>query len=115
MDNCPMDGIDMTIDPPIIANPCMKCRFCLRICPTGALVSLRDKVLHKWPADAMSIRRKLLWEHYLGPLAKAEAEGRLRRLIPVDKIGWDTYIYNVYKKHPYWIIGKGLTYKTPMP
>jgi hypothetical protein len=40
-------------------------------------------------------------------LDKAEAEGRFRRHIPVEKIGFDTMVYQVHNKHPKFIIGKG--------
>ena len=37
MDNCPMHGMDLSVDPPILAKPCLDCEFCARLCPTGAL------------------------------------------------------------------------------
>jgi ferredoxin len=38
MDNCPMGGIDLTVDPPgYRQEPCENCEWCARICPTGAL------------------------------------------------------------------------------
>ena len=37
MDNCPMEGIDLSVKPPVIAKPCLDCEFCARLCPTGAL------------------------------------------------------------------------------
>jgi flavodoxin/NAD-dependent dihydropyrimidine dehydrogenase PreA subunit len=37
MDNCPLDGIDLSVDPLILAKPCINCEFCARVCPTGAL------------------------------------------------------------------------------
>ena len=37
MENCPMNGMDLSVDPPILAKPCLDCEFCARLCPTGAL------------------------------------------------------------------------------
>lgn len=106
MDNCPMDGIDLTIEPPVIASPCLNCFFCEQICPTGALnVDEKDmELLHRLHTE----RIQRICTRYL---AEAEAQGRFRRLVPEEKVGWDTPIYKVYNKHPRVIIGKG-DYKT---
>ena len=37
MDNCPTYGLDLSVEPPILAEPCLGCEFCARLCPTGAL------------------------------------------------------------------------------
>ena len=37
MDHCPMQRMDLSVDPPILARPCVDCEFCARLCPTGAL------------------------------------------------------------------------------
>jgi hypothetical protein len=74
----------------------MNCFFCEKICPTGAIEADFEAV-----AQIFSRRAK----HILAPvLAKAEAEGRFRRLIPLDKVGWDTPHYKVYSRHPRYII-----------
>jgi flavodoxin/ferredoxin len=102
MDNCPMNGIDLTVEPPVVANPCMNCGFCLMICPTGALYVDEKKMeaLCQWIRDDMRN-----WDP--PRLAQAEAQGRFRRLVPADKIGWETPVYKVYNQHPGFIIGKG--------
>jgi NAD-dependent dihydropyrimidine dehydrogenase PreA subunit len=102
MENCPMDGIDLTIEPPTLAKPCMNCGFCLMICPTGAIYVDEKKMelLCQWIREDM--------QNWDPPrLAEAEARGHFRRLIPKDKIGWNTPVYKVYNKHPGFIIGKG--------
>jgi ferredoxin len=101
MDNCPMYGIDLSINPPLLAKPCLSCEFCARLCPTGALD------MDQWLETMKAITSKMLPIIMLHPLEKAEAEGRFRRLIPLDKLKLDTYGYMVHKKHPQWIIGKG--------
>jgi flavodoxin/NAD-dependent dihydropyrimidine dehydrogenase PreA subunit len=96
VDNCPMGGIDLSASPPKFAEPCMNCFFCEKICPTGAI-----------EADFEAAAQIFCWrtKHILAPvLAKAEAEGRFRRLIPLDKVGWDTPYYKVYSQHPRYII-----------
>ena len=40
-------------------------------------------------------------------LADTEARGRFRRLISLDKLNWETPIFQVYNTHPRFIIGKG--------
>ncbi|MEM3550809.1 MAG: EFR1 family ferrodoxin [Candidatus Bathyarchaeia archaeon] len=38
MENCPWDGIDITVDPPILHKPCTYCGgLCEALCPTGAI------------------------------------------------------------------------------
>lgn len=102
MDNCPMYGIDLTLTPPIVAKPCMNCGFCLMICPTGAIYVDEKKMelLCQWIREDMR-----QWDP--PRLKEAEAKGQFRRLIPEDKIGWDTPVYKVYNHHPAFIIGKG--------
>ena len=88
-----MDGIDLTISPSVIAKPCMDCGFCLLICPTGALYTDEKKMelLCKWVSEDMQ-----KWDP--PQLAQAEAQGRFRRLVPLEDIGWDTFLWQ--KKHP---------------
>lgn len=102
MDNCPMDGIDLTVDPPLIAKPCMHCMFCAKICPTGAM---DGDFFYDTPSEKTW---KSVPEFHLDILTKAEAEGKFRRLVPIDKIGFDNPYYKKHNKHPWWVIGKGL-------
>jgi ferredoxin len=100
MDNCPVDGIDLTMHPPIIAQPCVSCEFCARICPTGAL-DLSDWLEVMGPGGPEMMRNVIL-----PALAKAEAEGKFRRLLPLERVGF-TLNYEVHTGHPQWVIGKG--------
>lgn len=102
MDNCPMDGIDLSVKPPVFAKPCVSCAFCEQICPTGAIDA------EAWYEAIVPVWNKIFDKYVLPPLVKAEAEGRFRRLVPVEKIGRDNPIYKVRRKHPRWIIGKGM-------
>ncbi len=102
MDNCPMDGIDLSVKPPVFAKPCINCMFCEQICPTGAIDA------EAWYEAVTPVWNKIFDKHVLPPLVKAEAEGRFRRLVPVEDIGRDNPIYKVHRKRPRWIIGKGM-------
>jgi ferredoxin len=103
MDNCPMDGIDLTVEPPVLAQPCIDCMFCEAICPSGAIN------VDEYLEEAAREVSRTLRVHGVQSLAEAEAKGRFRRLFPEDKVGWDTPVYMVHNKHPRWIIGKGPT------
>lgn len=97
-----MDGIDLSVDPPIVARPCLSCYFCEEICPTGAIDADEEKqeILAR---NISSTLKKVGAKH----LADAEARGCFRRLIPLEKLNWETPIYKVYNTHPRFIIGKG--------
>ena len=96
MDNCPVDGIDLSVDPPVLAKPCEYCEFCGRVCPTGALD------IDDWIKEAAKIT---------GPTfpvyEQAEVKGIFRRLLPKEELKANVYGYMVHTRHPYWIIGKG--------
>jgi flavodoxin/NAD-dependent dihydropyrimidine dehydrogenase PreA subunit len=102
MDICPMYGIDLSVDPPVLIKPCIKCMSCALICPTGAID------IDEWIKETAE-KMKEIYPQALEPaLNLAEAEGRFRRLLPKEKIGRDTPLYTSLKKHPYWVTGKGL-------
>jgi flavodoxin/NAD-dependent dihydropyrimidine dehydrogenase PreA subunit len=100
MDNCPTFGIDITVDPPILAKPCLDCEFCARICPTGALD------MGEW-VEGMIAMTGGNGDKMLAALEQAEKEGKFRRLIPIEKVKMNEPGWKNYKKHPQWIIGKG--------
>ena len=100
MDNCPTYGNDLSVDPPILGEPCLGCEFCARLCPTGALD------MSAWVQEMIEATKKHL-PMMLPGLEKAEAEGLFRRLIPIEKIDVDNPGIRQYTKHPQWIIGKG--------
>ena len=102
MDNCPMDGIDLTIQPPVIAKPCVCCDLCVKICPTGALDAF-DYNEFAAPILARELKRVLMSD-----LARAAAEGHYRPLVQLDRVGTGLPLYKSYTRHPQWIIGKGL-------
>ena len=97
-DNCPQDDINLDASPPVFAETCRPCYFCEMICPVGAI-----------EADYELLTRDRMWRAenvYKQALEKAEAEGRFRRLTPIEKVGWITPYYQVYNKHPRYVIPK---------
>lgn len=86
MTNCPMEGIDITVKPPVVGKPCMRCMACARNCPTGAMAMARPAGGQPRMAMPEGVQQKIFEEFYLKPLAKAEAEGRFRRLVPVENL-----------------------------
>ena len=101
MDNCPVHGIDLTMDPPVFGDPCCHCMLCAKLCPTG---SISPDFFYTTPGEKTM---KLVPEFYLERLAIDEKEGLFRRKVPVEEIGWDTPYYKTYNKHPWFIKGKG--------
>ena len=101
MEICPVDGIDLTVDPPVISKPCANCMFCSMICPAGAI---DGSEFH----NIMAAKSKRDIGGFLeSALKEAEAKGLFRRLIPADKVG-SLPRPSQSSKHPYWIIGKSL-------
>jgi Fe-S-cluster-containing hydrogenase component 2 len=100
MDNCPMYGIDLSVDPPVVAEPCIDCEYCARLCPTGAIDM--TAFLEAMEEMTLAFRPKLI-----EVLTEAEKGGRFRPLIPLNEIDTSQTGYKVYVDHPQWIIGKG--------
>ena len=100
MDNCPTYGIDLSVDPPVVAQPCVDCEFCARLCPTGAI----DMLSWLQGMEKMTVG---FMPKMMESLDKAEAEGKFRRLIPMSKIDLSHTGYRQYTKCPQWILGKG--------
>lgn len=102
MDNCPTYSIDLSMDPPVVAKDCQPhCCFCTLLCPTGAIE------IDEYVADQAPKYYRTTNEYALPNLDKAEERGEFRRLIPKDKIGWDSFFYQVHNKHPKFRKGKG--------
>lgn len=103
MDFCPMYGIDLTMDPPVIGQPCMTCQMCDQLCPTGAI--LVDEEHMKWQEEIESriggYRDRLEWR-----------KNRPRVYVPKEKVikGFTDVVYKTYPKHPRFVIGLGRPY-----
>jgi flavodoxin/ferredoxin len=103
MDNCPVYGFDLSVEPPVLAKPCLGCEWCARLCPTGA-IDMTEWVETMAPGKGFT-------SAFLDNLKDAEAEGLFRRVVPIENPEYytnlDNYGYKKHTKHPYWIIGKG--------
>ena len=108
IENCPMEGIDLSAKPPVIGKPCMQCTACVEICPDKA-ISLNIEGITLEPSKTVTgkstdkpgtgfigsspvkpipvdVEKAVFEEFYLKPLEKAEAEGRFRRLVQIKDI-----------------------------
>jgi flavodoxin/ferredoxin len=91
IDTCPMGSIDFSGPEPIFNINCEKCFSCISTCPRGAIFIDNWQPYHE--------------AHYPMVLALEEAldlfekRGKFRRLVPNDKIGWDTFQWQ--KKTPW--------------
>lgn len=106
MDICPLYGIDLTLDPPVIGKPCMNCEMCDQVCPTGAIEVDRE---HMESARIID-KETQFFEQAIDRCREYEEQGIFRRLIPEDQCDWDTLVYERYDKHPRFVIGKGRPY-----
>jgi flavodoxin/ferredoxin len=105
MENCPVAGIDLSVNPPILAQPCLSCEWCARICPTGALD------MDEW-VRGMAAATSNVFSEFLNNLKKAEEEGLFRRLEQGKNpdeyySNPDNFGFKMNKNHPQWIIGRG--------
>lgn len=103
MDFCPMYGIDLTMNPPVIGNPCMTCMMCDQLCPTGAI--LVDEAQMKWQEEiegyGENYRNRLEWR-----------KDHPRVYVPKEEVirGFKDVVYKTYPKHPRFVIGLGRPY-----
>jgi flavodoxin/ferredoxin len=97
VDHCPMNSIDFSVNPPVFKPSCECDDLCWVICPQNAIEITNFETAHR-PKVMSSI------EHGFNRfLEEAEANGRFRRLVPLDQIGWDNIIYD-NPKHPRFVI-----------
>ena len=96
VDNCRLRIIDLSTTPPVFPDECPPCYFCEFICPTGAI-----EADYAPAAKIEGERAKTMFQE---TLKRVEAEGRFRRLVPVENVGWETPFYKVYNKHPRYVI-----------
>lgn len=95
VDNCPTDSIDFSVSPPVFRDSCVPCWFCEQICPEGAIEI-------NWEPFAR-LHDKYIRNYLNKRLEKAEAQGRFRRLVPLEDIGWNTHWYQA-SGHPRYVI-----------
>ncbi len=104
MDNCTMGYIDLTKTPQIFGNrgdkcdDCHECSFCFMICPRGAIET--DPPMAEHAAGCVG-KRHLGFEKMLD---QDEAEGKFRRHIAADDVGFDTPYVIWHPRRPYFVI-----------
>ena len=97
VDHCPMDCIDFSVLPPMIKRSCEGDDLCWVICPHDAIEITNLDATH-----ARMVKGKE--DHpFVRLLAEAEAQGRFRRLVPLDGVGWDNPVYK-NPNHPRFVI-----------
>ncbi|WP_258360214.1 4Fe-4S dicluster domain-containing protein [Moorella sulfitireducens] len=91
VDHCAMNSIDFSGDSPVIKRNCEGDDLCWVICPKDAIELLNIEDIH------LKLYGFFLQEKenhgFLKHLAEAEAEGKFRRLVPLDKVGWDNPVF----------------------
>ena len=91
IDNCPTGSIDFSVSPPLFNINCDKCFLCEMACPSGA-IEVDWLPFHEAHYPTVPSLQKTL-EIF-------ESRGKFRRLVPLDKIGWDTPFWK-FKKPRY--------------
>ena len=91
VDHCPMNSIDFSITPPVFKKNCEGDDLCWVICPYDAIEVTNLDTTHR---RMIGVRESPgTQDHpFLRKLAQAEAAGKFRRHIPLDKIGWDNIV-----------------------
>ena len=87
VDECPMESIDFTQSPTHIKRNCEGCDVCWCVCPEDAISIPNIATTHallkpNGPEDG-----------FFAALNAAEKAGKFRRLVPLDKVGWDHIVY----------------------
>jgi len=87
IDNCPMNSIDFSQSQPVVHNNCEGCDLCWCICPYDA-ISIPNLDETHIPMAVTSAERS-----FNRILVQYEAKGKFRRLMPLDKVGWNNIVY----------------------
>jgi ferredoxin len=83
-ENCPVQGIDIDVDPPPIQNPCIYCWGCVNVCPTLSIKADWSALVAMAPAN---------YARYKKELNKVTAIGEFRWLIDPETIVFETPLY----------------------
>jgi ferredoxin len=100
VDHCPMNSIDFSVPPPVVKLSCEGDDLCWVICPQGAIEITNLDSTHA----RLVMSEETKDNHpFVRLLAEAEAKGRFRRLVPLDKVGWNNPVYK-NPSHPRFVI-----------
>lgn len=100
VDNCTMGYIDLAAEPQKFGNlgnacdDCHGCTYCEMLCPTGAI---QPVIPYETAAPVGKDHGLSL---FTSVLAKAETDGKFRRLQPLAEVGTKTPFYSVHPRHP---------------
>lgn len=101
IEHCPMEAIDFSTSPPSFKHNCEGDDLCWVICPTGAIEITNIELTHELMYKRILENKE---NHpFLKFLEEEEKMGRFRRLVPLEKVGWDNPIYKI-KKTPRFLI-----------
>jgi len=83
-DDCPVHGIDVESDPPVLQEPCIFCLRCVNICPTASIVADWTSLVAMAPAN---------FARYKKELDRVTARGEFRWLVDPDRIDLSDPLY----------------------
>lgn len=88
-ENCPVQGIDIDVNPPRLQNPCIFCWRCVNVCPTLSIEADWRSLVAMAPAN---------YARYKKELEKVSARGEFRWLIDPKTIVFDAPLYKQRKR-----------------
>lgn len=120
MDFCPVHGIDLTVDPPVLANPCLPCGMCDQICPTGAAtvdpIQMRwQNAIHDYEKSGRQQLAQLkegIKQEGLQLHSGAYGPTNTKQYLTDEEVaeGYLHQVYKVFNKRPRFVIGYGRPY-----
>ena len=90
-DNCPVNGIDLSVEPFVFRRNCISCFFCEQVCPYSA-IEVDWEIL--WRTGQPR------WRGYQKAAQKAERQGLLRRYYEVEIDNPAKIRFNVFPTRP---------------
>jgi len=91
IDNCPVNGIDLSAKPIVFQRDCIGCFYCEQICPYGAIEV-------DWETFWQMLQPR--YQGYRKAATKAERLGLLRRYYDVEIDNPDKIRFKVFSKRP---------------
>jgi flavodoxin/ferredoxin len=84
MAECPVEGIDIYAEPPVIQMPCIYCWGCVNLCPVCAIEADWSRMTSMAPAN---------YRRYIQALHEAEDRGEFRWHVDPDTIDYDNPLF----------------------
>ena len=84
MAECPVEGVHIEADPPVIQDPCIYCWRCVNICPVCAIEGDWSMMTQMAPSN---------YKRYIQALKDAEARGEFCWHIDPDRIDYGNPLY----------------------